>query len=133
MKKHKRARASKSGIGAFAFGVLLSLLSLILLSLIAAIFLTGVKSPTKNLGAVSLAVLLISAFISGFVNSKRCGEGGVGYSVITALAFSLIMLAVSLVATRGKVGGMLFMNCLCYMMAAAFAAFLGKKRQRRRR
>ena len=133
MKKHKRARASQRGIGAFAFGVLLSLGFLILFSLIASVFLTSVKSPTKNLAAVSLAVLLICALVSGFINSKRGGENGILYSVTTSFAFTLLMLIVSLIAARGKIGGMLFMNYICYMLVAAFAAFLGKKRARRHR
>ena len=133
MKKRKRARVSRGGLGTFAFGILLSLGFLIFFSLIASIILSNAKSPTKNLAAVSLAVFLVCALVSGFINSKRGGENGILYSVITSLAFTLLMLAVSLITTRGKVGGMLFMNYLCYMMASSFAAFLGKRRTRRHR
>ncbi len=132
MKKHKR-RGMSGGISSFLFGVLLSFGFLISLSLIASIFLISAKNPTKNLGAVSLAVLLICALISGFVNSKRGGENGIAYSVVTSLSFTLLLVIISLILTKGKMGGMLFMNYLCYMMVAAFSAFLGKRRKRTRR
>jgi len=131
MKKRKRTARSDGSFGSFLFGVLLSFGFLIILSLIAAIFLAGAKSPTKNLGAVSLAIFILGALISGFVNSKRKGDGGVLFSVIVSLTFSFILLVVSLVACGGKISGVHFMNCICYMLAASFAAFVGKRRERR--
>lgn len=133
MKKHKRMRAAGSGTGSILLGILYSFAFLIVLALLASIFLAGAKSPTKNLGAVSLAVFLIGALASGFVNSKRGGEGGFVRSLITALAFTLLLLVISLIAAGGKISGMHFMNCACYMLVAAFAAFLGRKNPRKRR
>ncbi len=132
MKKQKRSGAH-GGILSLILGVLYSFAFLILLSLLAAILLAGVKSPTKNLGAVSLAVFLIGAFASGFLNSKRGGDSGFLFSVICALAFTLILLVISLIASGGRISGMHLMNCACYMLAAAFAAFVGRRNPRRRR
>ena len=132
MKKHKR-RGVSGGIGSLVLGILYSFAFIIALALLAAIFLAGAKSPLKNLGAVSLGVFLIGALLSGFVNSKRGGEGGFLYSLITALVFTLALLAISLIASDGRLSGMHFMNCACYLPAAALAAFLGKKNPKRHR
>ena len=131
MKKHKRTAGALGTVGSFSFGVLISFGALILFALIASIFLSGAKSPTKNLGAVSLAVFIAGAFLSGFVNSKRDKDNGVLFSVITSVAAALILLIVSLISSGGRVGGMHFMNCVCYMLMASFGAFVGKKRKRR--
>ena len=133
MKKRKKARNSQGKCGFFLFGILFSLGFLLVLSLIAAIFLTSVKNPTKNLGAVSLAVFLIGAAMSGFVNSKRGGENGILSSVITSGAFTLLMLVISLILAKGKLSGMVFMNYICYMLVSAFFAFIGRKRTTRHR
>lgn len=133
MKKHKRGAGASKGIGSLLFGVLLSFGFLIAFSLIAAIFLANTKSPGKNIGTVSLAVFLVCSFISGFINSKRGGEGGILHSVITSLAFTLLILIISLIAAGGKIGGLQLMNSLCYMLTATFAAFLGRKNPKKHR
>ena len=131
MKKYRRGAGSKKGIGSILFGVLLSFGFLIALSLVAAIFLANSKTPGKSIGIASLAVLLLASFIPGFINSKRCAEGGFLRSVITSAAFTLLLLSLSLVAAGGKIGGGPLMNCLCYMLVSILSAFLGGKKQKR--
>ena len=129
----KRKRAARGGVGSFLLGVLLSFAILIILSLIASIFLVRVKTPTKNLGAVSLIIFIASALISGFISSRRADSGELSFSILTATAFALLLLVISLIATGGNLGGMQLMNSVCYILSASLAALLGRKKAKRHR
>ena len=134
MKKRKGTKTSKSALVNIAASVGLSFLILVPTALVFGALLLILKNPVGNLKIASLAAFLISAAISGFVNSRRMGERGAVSSVISSLVFIIAMLSVSLVLTRGRVSGALFMNYLCYMLTASlFAAFGGRRKARRRR
>ena len=132
MKKRKGIKTSKTAVGRIFSSVGFSFILLIPISLLFGGMLLTLKNPVGNLKIASLAVLLISGAVSGFLNSKRIGEGGVAFSVISSFIFVLVMFSVSLVMTKGHVSGILFMNYLCYMLIASFSAFLARKRQKSR-
>ena len=133
MKKHRGAKNPKSAPRSLLFGVLFSFAALIIISFVSSAFLMMGENPGGSVKGASLTVLLISAAISGFAVSKYKGEGGFGISLISALAAVVIMLAVSLISSGGKISGASLMNYLCYALVAAFTAFLGKRREGRRR
>lgn len=135
MKKRRASRFNTDGKNIIIFGVLLSfaVLMLTLLAASAVLSLITLKAPTRNVNTALLAALVISAAISGFTVARRKGEGGTAASVFSSLIFSVLMLAVALISTKGNVGGSVFMNCLCYTLTAVFGAFAAKKRAHRRR
>ena len=133
MKKRRKANSAPSRIAALFFGAGFSFVLLLLLSFVAAIILSTMKTPTKNLALVSLTVFLLCGFITGFVTSKKHKDEGLAYSLFVSLIFTFILLAISLVTSRGKVSGMLFMNYLCYIMINAFSAFFAKSMPKKRR
>ncbi len=131
MKRHRSAKNRRSGFVLIMYEIVFSGVLLIALSLLSAILLSGMKNPTANIKIFSLAVLLVCAAISGFASSRYNGNALSG--IIASAIFVGIMLIISLIAAKGDIGGGIFMNYLCYMLVAAFSAFLGKKRERRRR
>ncbi len=131
MKRHRGIRRERSVAASLIYEVLLSGALLILLAFIAAIILSAMQDPTANVKLISLATLLICAAISGFFISRH--NRSTLSSIAVSLIFVAIMLAISIIVKKGNVSGALFMNYICYMLVAAFSAFLGKKRERRRR
>lgn len=133
MKKRKGTKTSKSAVGKLFSSVLFSFLLLIPVSLLSGGILLFLKNPVGSMKVASLAVLLISAAISGFSNSKRCGDGGIIFAIVSSFVFVLIMFSVSLVATKGHVSGVLFMNYVCYMLVSSLFAFLAVRRKGHKR
>ena len=133
MKKRNNFKIQKSNVGTLLIGVAFSFGVLIVTSLIFSFILIGLKNPTGSIKTASLAVFLITAAIAGFSVSKYKGNGGALLSILTSAAFIFILLAVTLISSKGKVGGGIFMNYICYIMISAFTAFLAGKRKKRRK
>ncbi len=133
MKKHRSANKTTTLSRTILFGVAISFAALLIFSLVFAALIMTTTNPVGSTKTVSLAALLVSGAVSGFVISKRKGEGGFLASLFSALAFIAVILALSLILTKGRVGGIVFMNCLCYLFISSFASFLAKKRERRHR
>ena len=113
------------------FGVGLTLLTLTVLSFICAIFCNLTPDPLRYSAPLSLAALILTAFIASYLISRLRGEGGMGASVAAMAVFVTIRITVSLI--DGGVGlGDLF-DCLCYLGVGLLAAFLGGRTPRRRR
>lgn len=130
MQKGRRALASSTPIS-FLICLGLSGGVIMLLSVIGALVASGLDDPTGNLGLISLAVMLISAAITGIFCTRIKGDGGVGFSALVALAVVLIMLLINVIICAGKVSLGAFMNYICFIGVAVGSAFLGKKRERR--
>ena len=130
----KIKRAFKNSIwGSFMICALLSGACILLFSLIFALIAGSLDDPTGNLGIFSLCAMLISAAISGFINSRIKGEGGVGFATLVALSIVLIMLLINVIACGGKISLSAFMNYVCYLGVSALASYLGDKRAVKRR
>ena len=133
MKKHRGIKTQRALPATLIFGVIISFSVLFVTSLALAGLIMTTSNPVGSVKTVSLAALLVSGAISGFVISKRKGEGGFLASLLSALIFVGIIFALSLILTKGKVGGVVLMNGLCYLLVSAFSSLLAKKRERRRR
>ena len=133
MKKHRGIKAQRTLPGTLVFGVVVSFAILFIASLILAGLIMTTSNPIGSIKTVSLAALLVSGVISGFVISKRKGEGGFLASLLSALIFVGIIFAISLILTKGNVGGVVLMNGLCYLLVSAFSSLLAKNRGRRHR
>ena len=133
MKKRNNFKIKKSNVGTLLLGVAFSFCVLIVTSLIFSFILIGLKNPTGSIRTASLAVFLITASIAGFSVSRYKGNGGALLSILTSAAFIFILFAVTLISSRGKVSGGIFMNYICYIMISVFTAFLAGKRKKRRK
>ena len=133
MKKHRGTSRKTTLSRALLFGIGISFAVLLTISLIFSGLVMTSSNPTGEVKAVSLATLLAAGAASGFIISRKMGDGGAFASLLSALAFIGIILAASLILTKGRVGGIVFMNCLCYLLVSVFFSFIAKKRHRHRR
>ncbi len=132
MKKHRQV-SKRSVRRTVLFGVIFSSVMLIVASLCASLILGGSKDAIGSISIAALICFMVSAAISGFAIAKYKGEGGFTASLIASVIFSAAVIAIALIAGDGGIKGAVPMNCLCYVLVAAFTAYLGARRKRRRR
>lgn len=130
MRKYKKSLTLPKSI---ILGVLFSFITLLVITLVSSFVVLRFKNPTNLVPTASLVVFVLCGTVSGFSLSKLKGDGGMAFALITGLTFIFLFIIVSLILTKGRVPGMLFMNALCYLLVSAFWAFIGKKRQAKRR
>ena len=87
------------------------------------------SDPTGKIGIYSLASLIISAALAGFIGSRL--SDSVGVATLTALATVLILILVGAVISGGRLGLGALMNYLCYFGVATLFSLFAKKRVRR--
>ena len=111
---------------------LLTVAILVSFSFVAALILKSRESSFSDIRIYSLVVLVVSAAVSGFFNSKREGAGA---SMLTAVLFSLVMLLAGAVFSAGKITEEVLMNYGCFILVSLVGAYLGgrKKQVKRRR
>jgi len=120
------SRKGRSALGTLVSGVLISLLLLLTLSFVAALVSYATENSTATVGTFSLAVLLVSALISGFISAKR--SGGFGSAVLTITASMLLIAVAGLIAGGGKISLSGIMNYICYLGVGAVGAFIAKRK-----
>lgn len=134
MRRKKGAKKQGSSVKSLLLRQTFSITTLFVLSIIFAFILSALKNPLGSMKLASLLALLSCGAISGIVIARRSGEGGVKAALISAVIFSLIILAVALIATGGRVGGVHFMNSVCYILVSGISALLfGHKKAKRHR
>ena len=134
MKTRKGIKKQGSSAKSIFSRQIFSVTALLVFSIIFAVILSVMKNPIGSLKVTSLLVLLMSSAVSGIAIARRKGDGGVRCAIVSAVIFSLIILAVSLVTAGGKIGGIHFMNSLCYILVSGISALLfGHKKAKRRR
>lgn len=129
MQKGRRA-SENNNLRLFLICFALSGGVILLLSVIGALVASGLDDPTGSLGLISLAVMLISAVISGVFSARIKGEGALGFSALVAMAVVLVMLLINLILCAGEVSLSAFMNYACFFGVAVMSAFVGRKRER---
>lgn len=120
------------GIPLFILTVIFSFLVLCICTFIVSAIAYASDDPTAYLGIGSFAALLVCGAISGFSISRKQGEGGFGYSVLSSLSFVLIVLLIKLAFGGGAVSVSIVTDSVCYMGVATLFAFLGRWRKKRR-
>ena len=88
--------------------------------------------PTKNIKIYSLISLLLTAGISGFINSKVNVSLGSFPVLISIFLSSLVILILDLVFGDG-ISKRSLMNILCYSLVSFLFVFIGKRRSSNRR
>ena len=130
MKHIKKRLFTNSHISPIFIAAPLTVAVIPIVSLIAAIIANMSSDPTKNLSLYTLAALIVAGAISGVVNTRIKGDGGLLFATLIAVGVSLIMLIISLIV-NGKIPASALMNYATYIGATLAAAYLGRKRERR--
>lgn len=111
----------------------ISLVTLLILSLVSSMIIYAGENPTSNIGIASLATLISSAAVSGIIISRYKGNEGMKVAGLSSLATVLIMLIIGVILSGGKFSPSAFINYGCYVGISLLAAYLGRKRGKRRR
>lgn len=115
------------------FGICLTVIIFFSVSLIGAVITSRTENPTSMIGIISTCALYITAAISGLVISRYKGEGGVLPSSLCALAFTLVLLIISVIINGGHVPAITAINLGAYILISVVFAIFGKRRAPRRR
>ena len=113
----------------FLISLSVSVAAWLISAFIAAAISGATEDPTGAIGLCALISLLASGLIGGAFAARI---GDMGFSLLVSLTVTMLMLATSLIMTGG-VSLSCLMNGLTYMGAGTAGAFVGKRRERRRR
>ena len=89
------------------------------------------KNPITVIGICSLAALIVSGVLSGFILTRCRTVFGPSVCAISAVVLTLLYLISALILTGG-LGGMHILNTVCYLGATALGMLMGKGGTRRR-
>lgn len=110
-----------------------SMVTILVLTMILAWISISTDDPTGKIGIFSLIALIIAATISGLFASWQNPTDGVGFSVISGLGMTLIMLLCGIIASAGKLKGGTFMNYGCYLGTYALLSYIGMRAKDKRK
>lgn len=110
-----------------------SMVTILVLTMILAWISISTDDPTGKIGIFSLIALIIAATISGLFASWQNPTDGVGFSVISGLGMTLIMLLCGIIASAGKLSGGAFMNYGCYLGTYALLSYIGMRAKDKRK
>ncbi len=130
MFKGKRFSLSGNWAVMFLICFAISALSILLISLCFALVANTSSDPTGNLGIFSLISLILGGAIGGFSSAKIKKESAVLFSVLVALAITLVMLIICIILS-GKVSGAALMNYACYVGVSTLSSIIGAREKKR--
>ena len=117
----------------FALALCICIASALGVSFILALVANSSKNSTENIPLFALISLVVSAMISGVSISRLKGAGGVKFAALVALTFVLLLLLITVIANKGSVPASAFMNYASYLGVTAVSAYLGRKKEGKRR
>ena len=128
----RRKTKQKTSLAVLFFGIVFSFATLAVLSFISSFILSNTQNPLISIKLTSLVTLLCTAAISGFAIAKYKGDLNFGISITAAVSVAALILAISLISSKGSASGGVFMNCICYALISVFFSFIGRKRKAHR-
>jgi hypothetical protein len=119
----------KTGWSAVPLGAAASLLVFALTAALTSLAVLNAENPSEHIGLASLAVILISAPISGYSLSRYLGKDGFLRAVTSLLLTALLFIVIG--AFSGGITPACLMNAASYLGIGAASAFLGRPRAKR--
>ena len=131
MKKIHKTKRERTLLSEAVFGVITSLFTFILLSLILAAFLLTVNEPVRWMGVSFVTAFLFSAATTGIIMAKRCKDFGMYPTLIGSLSFVILCLILSLIFSG--FGLPLLLSYGLYVLISIICFNLGAKKSKKRR
>ncbi len=132
MGKHK-IKKERSFLKELLIGLIKAVLSLALLSVVGGVILYMSDNPMGMVDIASLAVLLLSGALSGYIISRGAQERKLATVLLAALLLSLCFIFIGLIISGGEVSWRAVLNYICYTGVSLLFGLLGKKEKRRAR
>ena len=128
------SKKSGSSVGrCFIICLGFSVVTILILTMILAWISISTVDPTGKIGIFSLISLILAAILSGLFASWQNPTDGVGFSVVSGLGMTLIMLLCGIIASAGKLSGGAFMNYGCYFGTYALLSYIGMRAKDKRK
>ena len=132
MKYRHHARKNKSFSKTVIFGAVINLCSFFIFSFVASLIVSAFKNSLALIGVGALFSLSMTGAFSGFFTSKYKGESGIIYATLCSVASAVIILAVGLIFSDGKLGAPMFFNLMSYIAFSLVFAVISKKKRKYR-
>lgn len=132
LKINKRIKID-SPLVSFLISLGVCVISVGVISFVAALLANLSSDPTAIIGICSLASLLISAVVSGFATVKIKKDAGALYVLAVGLSAVLIMVIICLFSGGEGIGASALMNYACYLGAFILSSLLSKRSGNKRR
>ena len=135
MKYAGHVRKTRSGRNSLVFGILFTLATFLILTVIASLVLSKTKDPLGKSGLAAILVLLLCGAISGFFTAKYKGAHAVFPVAISSLTLAIPLLFCGIFITGGRYSLISAINLTLFVAVSCLFAALatGKKRKLRRR
>jgi hypothetical protein len=125
----KRRFKDEGGLKSFATSFGVCILALFGLCFVGALISQLFENSRGAVNYISLAVILVSGAVSGFISRKITGSFGA--AILPGVSLCLLLAALSGVAFGYSLSA--FMNEACYALCSVVGAYLARDRRRKRR
>ena len=129
----KKKKSTDNGIFLLLISVGVAISAIILWAMIMAIIAYFGKNPSETVGVFSLIALILSAFTTGLIITRLSCDDGIKFTLLASLALILILLLITVIAEKGNVPASAFLNYGCFIGISVFSAFIGRKKDKKRR
>ena len=123
------SKIKKSVYSMLLGGIIISVATLLLVSLICAMITYLTSDPLSVLGTMTLVSILLSAAISGIIQTRMFGTEGVKIATLTSLFIALVMMLIGLISNHGTLPTSGVMNYICYLLTAIFFSVVGRRHE----
>lgn len=127
----KRFNGERSLSSAIAAGIVSSILSVVVFSLVATALLSKSENPTALTGLLSTLIMALSGAACGVFVAKFKGSGGTLAALLSALSVSALVLISKLVFS--SLSAYAIINSACFLSSAALCSYIAKPKRRKRR
>ena len=129
---HQKKESGRSGILSSAFkSALIALLTSLFLALIVSAIALRVKDPIEAVTPMSLAVLYICSFLSGFLCMKKLREGTLLCGALSGAIFMMLYISISLFLPKdfssSRSFGISFLLHALMILFSICGAYIAKK------
>ena len=125
-------RKRKNKLGPLWFTLIVSLVSLMILCFACAFILMKTENPSENLGIGTIMLFPICGSVCGLAASLYKGENATKECLLASGICSLLMIALGLVFSSGRLSPSVLINSLVFMSSSVIIAYLSRPKQRRR-
>lgn len=123
------SKIKKSVYSMMLVGVIISVGALLLISFLCATLTYLISDPLSVIGTMTLVSILLSAAISGIIQTRIFGTDGVRIATLTALFIALVMMLIGFISNHGTLPTSGVMNYICYLLTAIFFSVVGRRRE----
>ena len=130
MAKRFYKKSNMSALSKLAIGALISILSLLAFAVIFGIVAMMFQDVTGKIPLFSIMTVILSGAVAGAIVSRFITDGNLGFSLLTALFASLVLMLLGVIMGGGAVSVSVFLNFLIFIGVFGLSSYIFKKREK---